>query len=74
MAVDWHERITIDAAVRSGQPTIRSMRITVKDVLEYLAGGMTVDELLRDFPELSIEDVHACLAYAAETVELAKPA
>lgn len=50
------------------------MRITVKDVLEYLAGGMTVDELLRDFPELSIEDVHACLAYAAETVELAKPA
>lgn len=74
MAVDWHERITIDTAVRSGQPTIRGTRITVKDVLEYLAGGMTIEEFLQDFPELRIDDVHACLAYAAEAVELATPA
>jgi uncharacterized protein (DUF433 family) len=48
------------------------MRITVRDVLEYLAGGMTVDELLADFPELTAEDVRACFAYAAG--QLARPA
>ena len=48
------------------------MRITVRDVLEYLAGGMTVDELLADFPELTPEDVRACLAYAAD--RLPRPA
>jgi uncharacterized protein (DUF433 family) len=44
------------------------MRITVRDVLEYLAGGMTVEELLADFPELTLEDVRACLAYAANQI------
>jgi uncharacterized protein (DUF433 family) len=48
------------------------MRVTVRDVLEYLAGGMTVEELLTDFPELTPEDVRACLAYAAD--QLPKPA
>jgi uncharacterized protein (DUF433 family) len=48
------------------------MRITVRDVLEYLAGGMTVDELLVDFPELTPEDIRACLAYAA--AQLPRPA
>ena len=57
--------ITVEPGKRSGQPCVRGMRITVRDVLEYLAGGMTVDELLADFPELTIEDIRACLAYAA---------
>jgi len=48
-----------------GQPCVRGMRITVRDVLEYLAGGMSVPELLADFPELTEDDVLACLAYAA---------
>ncbi|HEU0300575.1 MAG TPA: DUF433 domain-containing protein [Longimicrobium sp.] len=49
---------------RSGQPCIRGMRMTVKDVLEHVAGGMTEAEVLEDFPELEPEDVRACLAYA----------
>jgi uncharacterized protein (DUF433 family) len=63
--MDYSHLITIEPGTRSGQPCIRGMRITVRDVLEYLAGGMTVDELLADFPELTAEDVRACLAYAA---------
>ena len=58
--------ITVEPGKRSGQPCVRGMRITVRDVLEYLAGGMTVDELLADFPELTPEDIRACLAYAAD--------
>lgn len=57
--------ITVEPGKRSGQPCIRGMRITVRDVLEYLAGGMSVPELLADFPELTSEDVRACLEYAA---------
>ncbi len=62
----WQSRITIEPGKRSGQPCIRGMRITVQDVLEYLAGGMTTEEVLADFPELTEEDVQACLAFAAE--------
>ncbi len=61
----WQSLITIEPGKRSGQPCIRGMRITVRDVLEYLAGGMTVAELLADFPELTEDDIRACLAYAA---------
>jgi uncharacterized protein (DUF433 family) len=57
-------RITVEPGKRSGKPCIRGLRITVADVLEYLASGMTVDEVLRDFPELTPEDVQACLAYS----------
>lgn len=64
--MDYSHLITIEPGKRSGQPCIRGMRITVRDVLEYLAGGMSVDELLADFPELTREDVQACLAYAAD--------
>jgi uncharacterized protein (DUF433 family) len=64
--VDYSSIITIDPARRSGKPTIRGMRITVQDVLEYLAGGMTVDEILVDFPELTEADIRACLAFAAD--------
>jgi uncharacterized protein (DUF433 family) len=63
--MDYSRIITVEPGKRSGQPCVRGMRITVRDVLEYLAGGMTVDELLADFPELSAEDIRACLACAA---------
>jgi uncharacterized protein (DUF433 family) len=65
-SLDWHERITFEAGKRSGQPCIRGMRITVNDILEYLASGMTAAEVLNDFPELTREDIHAALAFAAE--------
>jgi uncharacterized protein (DUF433 family) len=58
--------ITIESGKRSGKPCIRGMRITVSDVLEYLASGMTETDILRDFPELTRDDIHACLAFAAE--------
>lgn len=60
------ERITMNPAVRSGKPVVRGTRITVSDVLEYLAGGMTPDEILADFPDLSAEDIRAVLAFAAQ--------
>jgi len=62
----YHEIVTINPAIRGGKATIRGMRISVQDVLEYLAGGMSEDEILADFPELTREDIRACLAYAAD--------
>jgi uncharacterized protein (DUF433 family) len=64
--VDYTKIITVTPGVRSGKPCIRVMRITVSDVLEYLAGGMTEDEILADFPYLTREDIRACLAFTAE--------
>jgi len=63
--VDYKKIITIEPGKRSGKPCIRGMRITVYDVLEYLASGMTTEEILHDFPELTKEDIQACLAFAA---------
>ena len=63
--MDWQERITITAGVRGGKPCVRGTRITVQDVLEYLAGGMTEDQIVEDFPSLAREDIRAVLAYAA---------
>ncbi len=63
---DILERITINPAVRSGKPVVRDTRITVSDVLEYLAGGMTPDEILADFPDLDADDIRAVLAFAAQ--------
>ncbi|MBI4728551.1 MAG: DUF433 domain-containing protein [Acidobacteria bacterium] len=60
------ERIGIDSAVRFGKPCVRGTRITVGDVLGYLAAGMSEDELLAEFPQLQRDDIRACLAYAAE--------
>lgn len=60
------ERIAIDPAIRFGKPCVRGTRIAVGDVLEYLAGGMSEDQILGDFPQLSRDDIRACLAYAAE--------
>ena len=64
--MNYQERITIEPGKRSGKPCIRGLRITVYDVLEYLAGGMTEDEILADFSELTREDIKACLAFAAD--------
>lgn len=64
--MDYRSIITIESGKRSGKPCIRGMRITVTDVLEYLAGGMSVAEILADFPELTDEDIRACLAFAAD--------
>jgi|SRR3989338_6618716 len=61
----WEERITITPGVRSGKPCIRGTRITVYNILEYLAGGMTEAEILADFPSLTREDIGASLAFAA---------
>ena len=61
----WEERITITPDVRSGKPCIRGTRITVYDILEYLAGGMTAADILADFPSLIREDIRAALAFAA---------
>jgi len=65
MAMRWQDRITVTPDVRSGKPCIKDARITVYDVLEYLAGGMTEAQILADFPDLTAEDIRACLALAA---------
>lgn len=64
--INYSEYITVEPGKRSGQPCIRGMRITVYDVLSYLAAGNTIEELLENFPDLTKEDVYACLAYAAD--------
>ncbi len=60
------DRVAIEPGKRGGQPCIRGMRITVYDVLDYLASGMSIGEILDDFPYLAEEDVRACLAFAAD--------
>ena len=64
--MNYSDRITIEPGKRSGKPCIRGLRITVSDVLEYLASGMTEEEILREFPDLELEDIRACLTFAAE--------
>lgn len=64
--MDYHNIITIESGKRSGKPCIRGMRITVYDILEYLAGGMTEAEVLEDFSELTLQDIRACLSFAAD--------
>jgi uncharacterized protein (DUF433 family) len=66
MSAPYQDIITLEPGKRSGQPTIRGLRITVADVLSYLAAGMTPEEILADFPYLTREDILACLAYAAD--------
>ena len=60
------DRINLDPAIRFGKPCVRGTRIAVGDILGYLAGGMSEDQVLTDFPQLTREDIRACLAYAAE--------
>jgi uncharacterized protein (DUF433 family) len=63
---DYTRLITIEPGKRGGQPCIRGLRMTVRDVLEYLAAGMSIEEILSDFPDLTAEDIQACLAFAAD--------
>lgn len=62
----YQDIITIETGKRSGKPCIRGLRITVYDILEYFASGMTQDEILEDFDYLTKEDIQACFAYAAD--------
>lgn len=64
--MNYRDIITIEPGKRSGKPCIRGLRITVSDVLEYLAGGMSTEEIVSDFPDLTAEDIRACLAFAAD--------
>jgi uncharacterized protein (DUF433 family) len=64
--MNYPDIITIEPGKRGGKPCVRGLRITVYDVLEYLASGMTHADVLRDFPFLTEEDIRACLAYAAD--------
>jgi uncharacterized protein (DUF433 family) len=64
--MNYKEIITLEAGKRSGQPCVRGLRITVADVLGYLAAGMTHEQILRDFPYLTEQDILACLAYASD--------
>ncbi len=64
--MDYREIITIEPGKRGGQPCIRGLRITVYDVLSYLAAGMSQQEILDDFPYLTEQDIRACLSYAAD--------
>ena len=64
--MDYSKIITIEPDKRSGKPCIRGMRITVQDILEYLAAGMSEEEILQDFSELTPADIKACLAFAAD--------
>ncbi len=63
---DYRQIVTIEPDKMGGKPCIRGLRITVYDVLDYLASGMTDAEILADFPDLTIEDIRACLAFAAD--------
>ena len=64
--VKYGDIITIEPGKRGGKPCIRGLRITVYDILEYLASGMTEAQILTDFPDLTVEDIRACLAFAAD--------
>jgi uncharacterized protein (DUF433 family) len=64
--MDYRKYITIEPDKRGGKPCVRGLRITVYEVLEYLASDMTVEEILADFPDLTREDLKACIAFAAD--------
>ena len=65
-SMGYESVITIEPGKRGGQPCIRGLRMTVSDVLEYLASGMSAEEIVADFPELTVEDIRACLAFATK--------
>ncbi len=66
MTIDYHDIITIEPGKRSGKPCIRGLRITVYDVLSWLASGMSPTEIIDDFPEINNNDITACLLFAAD--------
>ena len=68
MAVDWRDRITADPAILVGKPVVRGARLAVELVLELIAGGWSFEEILANYPGLTIEDIRACVAYAREVL------
>jgi len=64
--MDYHEIITLEPGKRGGRPCVRGMRIAVSDVLGWLASGMSHEEIVKDFPELTEDDIRACLSFAAD--------
>jgi uncharacterized protein (DUF433 family) len=64
--MDYRDRIVIDPEIRFGKPSVKGTRITVGDVLSYLASGISEQQILADFPQLTQDDIRACLAFAAE--------
>lgn len=64
--MNYQNHITFEPDKRGGKPCIRGLRMTVYDILEYLASGMSVEQILEDFPDLTQEDIQACLAFAAD--------
>lgn len=64
--MDYTRFITIEPGKRGGKPCVRGLRVTIYDVLDYLASGMSEDEILKDFPDLTREDIKVCLAFAAD--------
>lgn len=64
--MNYLERISINPAIRSGKPCIRGTRLAVADIFDYLGGGMTVSEVLEDFPDIAEADIRACFAFAAD--------
>lgn len=67
--MEYLDRITLNPDVMHGKPTIRNMRFSVTQMLELLAGGMTIEEILEDYPFLEREDIQACLAFAAKIAD-----
>ena len=70
--VDYKKIITIEPGKKGGRPCIRRLRITVYDILDYLASGMTIEQILNDFPKLTQEDILACFAYLADRDEVCR--
>jgi uncharacterized protein (DUF433 family) len=68
MAVDWHERIIVDPAVLVGKPVVRGTRVAVEFVLDLIAAGWSFDEILANYPGLTVEDIRACVAYAKDVL------
>lgn len=64
--MDYTQVITVEPGKMGGKPCIRGLRITVSNILDYLASGMSEDDILHDFPELTRDDIRACLAFAAD--------
>jgi uncharacterized protein (DUF433 family) len=71
--MDYTSIITIEADKRSGKPCIRGTRMTVTDVLEYLAGGMSPEEIVAEFPDLTLDDIRACLASSSRSAQASRP-
>lgn len=69
MTLNWRERIAVDPAVLVGKPVIKGTRLAVEFILELLAGGWTLDQILANYPGIAIEDIRACIAYAREVLQ-----